>query len=209
MDYIRALVEKYPTLTPVRLKIDAAYQIMEKSFESGGKLLLGGNGGSASDSEHIVGELMKSFVLKRSLPASFVTKMRNIDSVRGPKLGECLQGALPAIAITGHASLTTAFSNDVDPRMAFAQQVYGYGKAGDVLLAISTSGNAENLIYATVVAKAKGMSVIALTGKDGGKMARIADVAIIVPEKETYEIQELHLPIYHALCLQLEEHFFS
>jgi D-sedoheptulose 7-phosphate isomerase len=209
MDYIRPLIEKYPTLTPIRLQLDAAYRMLEKCFESGGKLLIGGNGGSAADSEHIVGELMKSFVKKREIPPTFSSKLKTADSVRGTKLAASLQGALPAIAITGHAGLTTAFANDVDPLMTYAQQVYGYGNAGDVLLAISTSGNAENLMYAAVTAKAKGMRIIALTGKDGGKLARISDVAVIVPEHETYEIQELHLPIYHALCLQLEDHFFS
>jgi len=209
MDYIRSLVERYPMLTPVRLQINAAYRLMEQSFETGGKLLIGGNGGSAADAEHIVGELMKGFIKKRPLPDTLISKMRTYDSIRGPKLGASLQCALPAIAITGHTGLTTAFSNDVDPKMAFAQQVLGYGKAGDVLLAISTSGNAENLMYAAVTAKAIGARVVALTGKDGGKLARISDVSIIAPEKETYEIQELHLPIYHALCLQLEDHFFS
>ena len=208
MDHIRLLIEKYPMLTPVRLQIDTAYHVLEECFEHGHKLLVGGNGGSAADSEHIVGELMKSFVKKREIPSQIASKMRTYDSVRGPKLAASLQGALPAIALTGQISLTTAFNNDVDPQMAFAQQVYGYGNEGDVLLAISTSGNAANLMYAAVTAKAKGMRVIALTGKDGGKLSRIADVSVIVPEKETYEIQELHLPVYHALCLQLEDHFF-
>ena len=209
MDYIRTLVEKYPTLTPIRIQIDAAYRMMEQCYEAGGKMLIGGNGGSAADAEHIVGELMKGFKKKRAVPDSFASKLKTYDSIRGPKLSGSLQGTLPAIAITGHTALTTAFSNDVDPVMAFAQQVYGYGKAGDVLLAISTSGNAANLMYAAVTAKALGMRVVALTGKDGGKISRIADIAMVVPEHETYEIQELHLPIYHALCLQLEDRFFG
>ncbi len=209
MDYIALLLERYPLLTAIESEIRSAYQVLEASYEKGGKLLVGGNGGSSADSEHLVGELMKGFVKRRMIPASVSEALRALDSERGEKLVNGLQGALPAIAVTGHHALTSAFGNDVDWRMAIAQQVYGYGAPGDVFLAISTSGNAENLLYAADVARAKGIRVIALTGKSGGKLASIADVALIVPLQETYQIQELHLPIYHSLCLQLEEHFFD
>ena len=130
-------------------------------------------------------------------------------TVRGEELAKKLQGGLPAIALTNHTALSSAFANDVDGMLSYAQQVNGYGKAGDVFLGISTSGNSENVMYAAVTAKAKGLKVIGLTGKTGGKLAKLADVAIIVPEQETYKIQELHLPIYHVLCLMLEDKFYA
>lgn len=209
MDHIKELIDRYVLLTPIRFQIQEAYELLEKSIENGGKILVGGNGGSAADSEHIVGELMKGFIKKRPVSDEFANSLRTIDTVRGRKLETSLQGAIPAIAITGHTALSTAFSNDVDPALVYAQQVYGYGREGDVLIAISTSGNSENLMYALVTAKAIGMKVIALTGRDGGKLSRAADVGIVVRENETYKIQEMHLPIYHALCLQLEDHFFD
>ena len=191
---IQELVKRYPVLDAVKDQIEEAYKILETCYENGGKLLIAGNGGSAADSDHIVGELMKGFVKRRPVCAELARK---------------LQGGLPAIALTNHAALSSAFANDVDGMLSYAQQVNGYGKAGDVFLGISTSGNAENVMYAAVTAKAKGMKVIGLTGKTGGKLAKIADVAIIVPEQETYKIQELHLPIYHALCLMLEDRFYA
>ena len=168
-----------------------------------------GNGGSAADSDHIVGELMKGFVKRRPLPEELKRALAAADPVRGKELAEKLQGALPAIALTNHAALSSAFANDVDGVLSYAQQVNGYGRTGDVFLGISTSGNAENVMYAAVTARAKGMRVIALTGKTGGKLGAFADISIIVPEQETYKIQELHLPIYHALCLMLEERFYE
>lgn len=185
-----------------------AYEILRDCFLAGHKLLVAGNGGSAADSEHIVGELMKGFVKPRHVPKDMARRLEEIDSHAGRELAEKLQGGLPAIALTGHPGLSTAFLNDVDGLMVYAQQVYGYGQEGDVFLGISTSGNAANIHYALVAAKAKGMKVIGLTGKDGGLLGKNADVAIIVPEQETYKIQELHLPVYHALCLMLEECFF-
>ena len=178
-------------------------------YENGGKLLIVGNGGSAADSEHIVGELMKGFVKHRPVDDAMRKALSEVDPARGAALAEKLQGGLPAIALTAHTALSTAFANDMDPVMCYAQQVHGYGKPGDVFLGISTSGNAENVMYAAVTAKAKGMKVVALTGKDGGKLAKISDVAMIMPEQETYKIQELHLPVYHVLCLMLEEHFYE
>lgn len=208
MTYVQELMDRYPRLEPVRESVIQAYEILRECFSSGHKLLTAGNGGSAADSEHIVGELMKGFVKRRQVPEDMARKMEEIDSEVGKELAKKLQRGLPAISLTNHPGLSTAFLNDVDGLMVYAQQVYGYGREGDVFLGISTSGNAANVYYALVAAKAKGMKVIGLTGKDGGKLGQHADAAIIVPEQETYKIQELHLPVYHALCLMLEEYFF-
>lgn len=205
---LELLIQRYPQLAPIQQEIHQAYGILEQCYEKGGKLLIAGNGGSCADSEHIVGELMKGFCRKRPVPEAFEKRLAMADPVLGPELAAKLQGALPAIALTGHPALSTAYLNDVDGLLTFAQQVYGYGTEGDVLLGISTSGNSKNILYAMTAARAKGMKTIGLTGKDGGALGRIADAAIIVPEQETYRIQELHLPIYHTLCLMLEEHFF-
>ena len=207
--FIDELIDRYPKLESIKKDIEVAYELIKDMYKDGGKLLVGGNGGSAADSEHIVGELMKGFCKKRKISTDLAEKLENINEDLGLELGKCLQGALKAIAITGHTGLTTAFENDVDPNMIFAQQVYGYGDNKDILLCISTSGNSKNLIYAAITAKAKGMKVITLTGKDGGKLKEYSDISIIVPENETFKIQELHLPIYHALCLELEEFFFE
>ena len=203
------LIKRYPILERVRDDIEAVYGILERCYENGGKLLIAGNGGSAADAEHIVGELMKGFVKRRPVTEEMKEALEKADPVRGKELSEKLQGGLPAIALVDHAALSTAFANDVDGMLSYAQQVNGYGKPGDVFLGISTSGNAENVMYAAVTAKAKGMQVVGLTGKDGGKLAGIADAAVIVPEMETYKIQELHLPVYHALCLMLEHRFYE
>ena len=203
------LIKRYPILERVREDIEAVYGILERCYENGGKLLIAGNGGSAADAEHIVGELMKGFVKRRPVTEEMKEALEKADPVRGKELSEKLQGGLPAIALVDHAALSTAFANDVDGMLSYAQQVNGYGKPGDVFLGISTSGNAENVMYAAVTAKAKGMQVVGLTGKGGGKLAGIADAAVIVPEMETYKIQELHLPVYHALCLMLEHRFYE
>lgn len=206
---LEELLERYPVLKGVRKDIADVYEILEAGFAGGGKLLAAGNGGSAADSEHIVGELMKGFVKRRPVDCRMAEALKAADAVRGTELAEKLQGGLPAIALTCHAALSSAFANDVDGMLSYAQQVNGYGKKGDVFLGISTSGNAENVMYAAVTARAKGMKVIGLTGKDGGKLAAFADAAVIVPERETFKIQELHLPVYHALCLMLEERFYD
>lgn len=206
--YLTELTERYPVLKQVECDIKALYETVRESYENGGKLLIAGNGGSCADSEHIVGELMKGFVKKRSVPEEMAQSLKAVDPERGEKLAASLQQGLAAIALTGHTALSTAFLNDVDGEMIYAQQVYGYGKPGDVLLGITTSGNSENIMYAAVAAKAKGMKVVGLTGRDGGKLKGICDAAVVVPETETFKIQELHLPVYHALCLMLEEHFF-
>ncbi|MFR3729859.1 SIS domain-containing protein [Lacrimispora sp.] len=208
MKYLEELMERYPALTGVRAEILKAYEVLESCYENGGKLLIAGNGGSCADAEHIVGELMKGFVKRRAVSEEFAEKLMEADPKRGKELAQKLQGGLPAIALTGHPGLSTAFLNDVDGDLIFAQQTYGYGKKGDVLLGISTSGNSKNVMYAMAAAKALGMKTIGLTGKDGGQLKTAAGVTIVVPETETFKIQELHLPIYHALCLMLEERFF-
>jgi len=202
------LIERYSVLDCCKNEIQEAYEKMCTIFQNGGKLLVAGNGGSAADSEHIVGELMKGFVKQRELGETEQKRIMEINAELGESLCKNLQQALPAIALTEHAALSTAYLNDVDGTLGFAQQVYGYGKQGDMFLGITTSGNSSNILNAAIVAKSKGLTTIALTGRDGGKIKDVVDVAIIVPETETYKIQELHLPIYHALCLMLEEHFF-
>ncbi len=206
---LNELIERYPVLAGIKDDIRKVYEIMEQCYAAGGKLLIAGNGGSAADSEHIVGELMKGFVMRRPLSGEMREALAAADPVRGAELAEKLQGGLPAIALTNHAALSSAFANDVDGMLSYAQQVCGYGKPGDVFLGISTSGNAENVMYAAVTARAKGMKVVGLTGKSGGKLAEFADASIVVPEQETYRIQELHLPIYHTLCLMLEARFYE
>lgn len=203
------LFERYPELDVCRDDIWNAYETLKLSYENEGKLLVAGNGGSASDSEHIVGELMKGFVKPRKLSEEFGQKLKSVDEQMGKELAEKLQGAMPAIALVDHVALSTAYLNDVDPLLGFAQQINGYGKAGDVFLGISTSGNSKNILYACTIAKAKGLKVIGLTGRDGGKLREMSDVAIVVPESETFKIQELHLPIYHCLCLMLEAFFWE
>lgn len=202
------LISRYPELDTAYDNIWNAYKILEESYSSGGKLLVAGNGGSAADSEHIVGELMKAFIKPRKLDTTLQEKLKSVDKDFGEVLADNLQGALPSIAVTGHVGLSTAYLNDCNPLLSFAQQVNGFGREGDVFLGISTSGNSENILYALVTAKAKGMKTIGLSGRDGGKMKEFCDEIIIVPEKETFKIQELHLPVYHALCLMLEERFF-
>jgi D-sedoheptulose 7-phosphate isomerase len=207
--HLNHLTDRYPKLIVCRDDIAKAYEILEKAYLGGGKLLVSGNGGSASDSEHIVGELMKEFKLKRKVYADQAAALKSIDPELGQMLSENLQGALPAISLTGHSSLTTAYMNDSEPELIFAQQVNGYGSPGDVFMGISTSGNSRNVLYAAVAAKAKGLKVIGLTGEKDNKLMRYADVCIRVPETETYKIQELHVPVYHCLCLMLEEKFFG
>lgn len=207
--YVDSLIERYPVLNTVREDLIDMYFLMEKCYENGGKILIAGNGGSAADADHIVGELMKGFKKQRKVPPDFAKRLQTAEPQAGAELAEKLQGALPAIALNNHSALNSAYLNDVDGRLSLAQQVNGYGKAGDVLLGISTSGESKNIIYAAVTARAKDMKVVALTGKTGGRLKELADAAIVVPENETYKIQELHLPVYHCLCLMLEEKFFA
>lgn len=209
MRHIDLLVERYPSLESAKNDIVAAYLLLEESYENGGKLLVAGNGGSAADAEHIVGELMKGFKLPRKPEADFAEKLVEENQELGSVLAENLQGALPAIALDGHPALSTAYMNDCEPLLCFAQQVNGYGKSGDVFLGISTSGNSRNVLFAATTAHAKGLKVIGLTGAKDSKLKDMSDVCIKVPQTETYMIQELHLPIYHCLCLMLEDKFFA
>lgn len=207
--YIALLLHRYPKLNPCKDSIIAAYYVMEASYESDHKLLIAGNGGSAADSEHIAGELMKRFKAPRPVTSDFAERLCEVDKIRGPELAKNLECGLMAIPLVAHEALSTAYINDVDGHGIFAQQLLGFGRPGDVFLAISTSGNSQNIMNAVVVAKTLGIKVIGLTGADGGELARVADVAVKAPETETYMIQELHLPIYHCWCLMLEARFFG
>ena len=207
--HIDLLMKRYPVLEVPKQDIVDAYLLMEECYEKGGKLLIAGNGGSAADAEHIVGELMKGFKLPRKVAAEYGEKLINANPELGSVLAENLQSALPAIALDGHCALSTAYMNDCEPLLCFAQQVNGFGCKGDLFLGISTSGNSKNILYAATVARAKGMKVIGLTGQKESKLSAFADVCIKVPQTETYMIQELHLPVYHCLCLMLEEKFFG
>ena len=207
--HIDLLLTRYPILTSIRQPIIDAYLVMEDCYANGGKLLIAGNGGSAADSEHIAGELMKRFKTPRPVSNTFAEKLKAVDTDRGMALAKNLECSLTAIPLVAHEALTTAYINDVDGLGVFAQQLFGFGKVGDVFLGISTSGNSKNIINATVVARASGIKIIGLTGANGGELAQVADVAVKVPEIETYMIQELHLPVYHCWCLMLEDNFFS
>lgn len=207
--HIDLLIERYPKLCCVKQDIIDAYLIMEKCYLNDGKILIAGNGGSAADSEHIAGELMKRFRIQRTVSEEFGERLKDIDPIRGEVLSENLECSLMAIPLVAHEALTTAYINDVDGLGVFAQQLFGFGRKGDVFFGISTSGNSENIISATVVARALDIKIIGLTGENGGELAQVADAVIKVPETETYMIQELHLPVYHCLCLMLEDRFFG
>jgi D-sedoheptulose 7-phosphate isomerase len=208
-EHLNHLIDRYPKLIVCKEDIMRAYELLEAAYQNGRKLLVCGNGGSASDSEHIVGELMKEFKLKRKIYGNQATALKEIDPELGQVLADNLQGALPAISLTGHSSLQTAYMNDAVPELVFAQQVNGYGQTGDVFLGISTSGNSQNVLYAAIAAKAKGLKVIGLTGQCQNRLMQYADVCICVPEVDTYKVQELHLPVYHCLCMMLEDKFFG
>jgi glucokinase len=202
------LFVRYPALIPVKDRIFEAYEILEAAYLKGGKLLVCGNGGSAADADHIVGELMKGFYKRREIKIDFANKLREIAGETVNQMASCLQMALPAIALTQHNALSTAFLNDISSDMVFAQQVFGYGDSKDILIAISTSGNSSNVLNAAIVAKAKGMKIIGMTGPSGGKLSENCDVLINVAGEYTADIQELHLPVYHTICAMLEEKFF-
>jgi len=209
MDRYDILIEKYPALAPLKEQLVRAEETLAASFSAGGKLLCCGNGGSAADCEHIVGELMKSFTLPRLPEAEWEERFAAAGAPDPALLCGGLQKGLPAVALCSHTALATAWCNDAAPELLFAQQVFGLGRKGDVLLAISTSGNSRNVLQAVYVARALGMQVVALTGGTGGKLAEAADVCITVPASVTAEVQEYHLPIYHALCERLEHRFFG
>ena len=200
--HVDVLIERYPELSSQKENIIEAYHIIETCYSNDGKLLIAGNGGSAADAEHIVGELMKGFEKPRN-------KLKMVDKEMGTVLSDNLQGGLAAIALDGHLALSTAYMNDCEPFLCFAQQVNGFGNERDVLLGISTSGNSKNILYAATVAKAKGMKIIGLTGAKDSKLSEMADTTIRSSQTRTYMIQEHHLPIYHCLCLMLEDRFFG
>lgn len=202
------LFERYPALEVCRQEIARAYERICQTYQRGGTVFTCGNGGSCSDSEHIVGELLKSFKFKRKIDEKTGTALRALGD-EGRELADTLEGALSAVALTSHPALNTAFLNDTEPQMTFAQQLLGLGRKGDLLIVISTSGNSKNCVYAATVARAKGISTIAMTGQRESRLSEISDVTIKVPEVETYRVQELHLPVYHALCAMVEETFFD
>lgn len=208
MDIFEELLEKYPALAGCMEEIRAAGEAILALYRHGGKLLVCGNGGSGADSEHIVGELMKEFYIRRPLKQEEQDVLRQIDPA-GEKLAMHLQGALPAITLTSNIALSTAYANDAEPDLVFAQQVWGYGRPGDVLLAISTSGSSRNLCAAIVAARAKDMTVIGLTGSRKGSMNSLCHICIQAPSAVTYQVQEYHLPIYHALCRYVEAALFG
>lgn len=203
------LVARYPALECCREQILQAAEIMVESYSADGKLLIAGNGGSAADAEHIVGEMMKTFRIQKTLPEGYAQALIACDREMGNVLRTHLQGALPAIALVGHVSLNTAYMNDCEPLLCYAQQVSGYGREGDVFMGISTSGNSRNILYAAVAARARGMKVIGLTGSLDNRLEKYSDVCIKAPATETYKIQEYHLPIYHCICQMVEKHFFG
>lgn len=204
-----SLYERYAVLSTAKYDIEKAKDTVIASFKAGGKLLLCGNGGSAADCEHIVGELMKGFLSGRHLSDEQKQAMiKNANYINRDWLNK-LQGGLPAIALTSATALNSAFCNDVDPELVYAQQLMGLAKKEDVVFCISTSGNSKNVCAAATVGKALGVKVIALTGKGGGRLKEIADVCICAPETETYKVQELHLPIYHYICAEAEKYFFG
>ncbi len=209
MRALDGLLTRHPELKPIQEDIVAAYRLIEEAYSRGGKLLIAGNGGSAADAEHIAGELMKRFRSPRPVSPTFAEKLISVDAERGAKLAKNLERSLTAIPLVAHEALTTAYINDVDGLGVFAQQLFGYGRAGDVFLGISTSGNSENILNAAVAAKAMDIRIVGLTGASGGKLAELADVTVCAPAEETYLIQELHLPIYHCWCMMLEERFFG
>lgn len=207
--HLHRLMARYPQLRPSEGNIVSAYELLRNCYLKGGKILLAGNGGSCADAQHIAGELMKGFYLQRPLSQDVQAAIAIATADTQPKASQWLQGALPAIVLSEHSALSTAFANDVDPSLVFAQQVLGYGHPGDVFVGISTSGNARNVLLAAQVAKARGLCVLALTGENGGALSKVADVLVAVPGSSPADVQELHLPLYHALCAMLEAKFFE
>jgi D-sedoheptulose 7-phosphate isomerase len=202
------LVSRYPALSELMKPIDESATVIIDCYRQGGKLLICGNGGSSSDSEHFSAELMKSFENHRPLEMKTIQRLKEISGLRGGILAKCLECGLPAIPLSAHSALNTAICNDTDPDLIFAQQVIGYGKPGDILIGISTSGNAQNVIDACVTARALEMKVIGLTGAGGGEMKSYCDLLLNVPEEDTANVQELHLPVIHTICRIIENHFF-
>lgn len=202
------LYERYPALSGCKEEIEKALRLMIETYKNGGKILICGNGGSCADSGHIVGELMKGFLLKRPLCEEKKNLIKNVIPEEYDLFASKLQESLPAIALDSQNALITAFANDVDPDLIYAQSVLGYGKKGDLFIGLSTSGNSKNVVFGAKMAKALGLKTVALTGKCESKLSEICDVTIKAPETETYKVQEYHLPIYHYLCAEIEKCFF-
>lgn len=207
--FVNAFFERHPDLTPLQDQILEACQTLITAFQNGNKLLLCGNGGSCADCDHIAGEFLKGFLLKRPVPAEIQNAMTEKYGEMGAEIATKLQMGLPTISLVTHSAAISAFENDVDPELIYAQQVLAYGKPGDVLIGISTSGGAKNVAAAVMTANALGLHTIGLTGKDGGKLAMLADLALIMPKSETYRIQEDHLAVYHLLCAVVEYEIFD
>lgn len=208
-EILKSTLENNKNIVKLKEKILLAYELLEKCYLNGGKVLICGNGGSSSDGEHIVGELMKGFLLKRTICENKKKKIIEKFPEDGEFLSSNLQGALPAISLSSHIALNTAFINDVSYEMNYAQQVFGYGRKGDVLIALTTSGNSKNVINAAKIAKVLDMNIITLKGNKLGKIDEISSVVIDMPSEETYRIQEYTIIVYHCLCAMLEEEFFG
>ncbi len=206
--FINNLISRYPILTKNRNELAEGANLLIKTIESGNKLLICGNGGSSADSDHIVGELMKGFLKKRPLSEDQKDSLKKTGGKIGIKMGKYLQQAIPAVSLSSATALNTAFLNDVDSSLIYAQQILGLGKENDLLWGISTSGNSENVVTAAIAAKAFGLKTLAMTGKEESSLSELCDICIKVGETETYMVQELHLPVYHTLCMILENHFF-
>ncbi len=205
---INGLMERYPQLGAIKAEIEKAADMMYETYKNGGKILICGNGGSCSDSDHIVGELMKGFLLKRPVKGDEIKNFEGLcDDAEGFAKG--LQGAIPAISLPAQTAILSAFINDVDPEMMYAQLAYGYADEKDLLIGLSTSGNSKNIVNAVIAAKAKGAKAIAMTGEKESRLSELSDVTLKVPETETYKIQELHLPVYHYLCAEVEKRAFE
>jgi len=208
-DYFNELICRYPELSDIEKDIREVYNLLKKCFNNNGTLFVCGNGGSASDGEHIVGELLKGFRLKREINQDLKNKFTEKFGEEGTNTAEKLQSGFKAISLGSHPAFLTAFANDVDADLIFAQQLFVLGKEGDVLMGFTTSGNSKNILKAMEVASVKGIKTILMTGASGGKAFKMADYSLKMPETETYKIQELHLPVYHAICLMIEEHFYG
>ena len=209
MDKMTELLQRYPQLEVCRADIESAMDLLRNMYAAGGKLLCCGNGGSSADCEHIVGELMKSFLIHRPMTPEVKGALESLFPEEADKFYACMQRGIPAISLPSQVAVLSAYVNDVDPEFFYAQLVQGYGRVGDAVLCISTSGNSKNVVRAAQMAKALGLKTLALTGSRNSKLLEICDVTVQVPETETFKIQELHLPVYHYLCAQLEEELFG
>jgi D-sedoheptulose 7-phosphate isomerase len=207
--FLDELVLRYPQLEDITNKINEAAERLIRCYQNGNKVLICGNGGSSSDSDHIAGELMKGFEQRRPLNDSIRDRLLSVSRERGSYLAEKLQTGLPTISLSAQSGLITAVANDMDASLIYAQQVIGFGNPGDILIAITTSGNSQNVLDAAITARAEEMTVIGMTGETGGKLKPHCDILINVPEKRTSFVQELHRPVYHTLCLMIENHFFG